>query len=72
MRKIISYFDKYKIIMSGILGFLLFFSLIVAAKIISAFVIKTYHFSIEIEDVFFAALGFFVVVIVRAVERFSN
>lgn len=72
MRKILSDFDKISIFKHGIFGFLLFLFIITVSKFVSNILLGSNKFAIDFQDVLTASLGFFLVVIIKAIERFSN
>ncbi len=61
-----------KILKHGIDGFLLFFTIIVAAKLLNYFIIGDKFFSIEKSDFYLALLGFVYVVLLKSVENFRK
>ena len=72
MRKILSQFDTVNILKHGIYGFLIFLLIIITSKLLSNLIVQSNHFNISINDILTASLGFFILVIIKLVERFSN
>lgn len=57
---------------SGILGFTLFFGVVLAAKWLSGFIHPENTFTVNTDDVSVAATGFFFVGLIRFLENFSD
>ena len=61
-----------KILKHGIDGFLLFFTIIVIAKLLNYFIIGDKIFLIDEKDIYLALLGFIYVVLLKAIENYRK
>ncbi|MBK7979277.1 MAG: hypothetical protein IPK06_04565 [Ignavibacteriae bacterium] len=71
MKTIILVWGKLNLLRIGILGFIGFFSAIVVSKLFTNF-FASKSFSIGIDDLLISSLGFFLAIIVKIIEKFSN
>ena len=61
-----------KVLKHGIDGFLLFFTIIVIAKLLNYFIIGDKIFLIDEKDFYLALLGFVYVVLLKSIENFRK
>ncbi len=58
-----------RILKQGITSFFFFFTIIVFAKLLNAFIIGDKHFRIDSMDLYIASIGFILVVLVELLKK---
>lgn len=60
------------ILKHGLSGYILFFSIILISKFLNFLILGGSGFRIEIEDILLAFIGFFYVIFIKGIEKFSK
>ena len=72
MKKLFASFDKLRILKHGTLGFIIFFSIVLLSKLFSSLFFTHNKINIEFQDILISSIGFFLVALVKIIEKFSN